>query len=138
MVVCLNGDLLHAEYRRFKIRTVFGANDIAMMNELLRRRLSPKNRARWSDPDLIVIDGGIAQVRVGAKIIREYGLETPLVGIAKGHDRKQDLLVFDHENKSWRQVCEKNKAVLQLARDQAHHFAVSYHRRLRTKQFLGK
>lgn len=138
MVVFENGQPNKAEYRKFKIKTVKGANDLAMMEEVLRRRLKramtqPKS---WPLPELMVIDGGKGQVGRVQDVLDELGLKVPIVGLAKGFDRKQDVLVMDGSNKELKRVVTANKEILQRARDEAHRFAVSYHRKLRGKRSL--
>jgi excinuclease UvrABC nuclease subunit len=65
--------------------------------------------------------------------MQEYGLNIPMIGIAKGFDRKQDRLVFDESNPELRRVAKAFKEVFQKARDEAHRFAGAYHRVLRSK-----
>ena len=82
----------------------------------------------------MVIDGGRQQVNRVRAVLDEFGVQIPIVGIAKGFDRKQDILVFDSTNVKIQQVAERGKELFQLARDEAHRFAVSYHRTLRSKR----
>lgn len=131
MTVCLRGEPAPSEYRKFRIKTVTGANDYAMMQEVLERRFSEKNRAAWGVPDIIVIDGGTGQVHAARKVLLSYGLDIPLVGLAKGFDRKQDVLVFDRADVELKRAVEQHKIILQRCRDEAHRFAVRYHRNVR-------
>lgn len=132
MVVFENGKPAKSEYRKFKIKTVKGSNDVAMMEEVLRRRLGND----WPLPELMVIDGGKGQVWRVQDVLDEMGLKVPIVGLAKGYDRKQDVLVLDESNSALKRVVTANKEILQRARDEAHRFAVSYHRKLRGKRSL--
>ncbi|MEI7741233.1 MAG: excinuclease ABC subunit UvrC [bacterium] len=136
MTVAINGEPAPSEYRKFKIRTVKGADDFASMAEVLSRRFSDKNRAAWGVPDLIVIDGGSGQVHAARKVLLSYGLDIPLVGLAKGFDRKQDVLVFDRNNPELKKSAERFKLILQKVRDEAHRFAVAYHRNLRGRMMF--
>lgn len=146
MVVFENGKPAKNEYRRFKIKTVKGANDVAMMEEVMRRRLArAKNQPNaWPLPQLLVIDGGLPQVNRVQHVLDELGIVVPIVGLAKGFDRKQDRLVFSSRVRHpvtdpWselKRVVETNKEILQRARDEAHRFAVSYHRKLRGKRSI--
>ncbi|KKW30058.1 MAG: UvrABC system protein C [Candidatus Uhrbacteria bacterium GW2011_GWD2_52_7] len=99
------------------------------MEEVIRRRL----RNAWPLPDIMVIDGGEGQVNRVQQVLNELGVKIPIIGIAKGFDRKQDRLVYDVANADLRRVAEGWKEVLQKARDEAHRFAGSYHRLLRSK-----
>jgi excinuclease UvrABC nuclease subunit len=133
MVVFEDGRPRKDQYRKFKIKTVVGANDVGMLEEVLRRRLS---RARlhpyaWSLPVLMVIDGGEGQVRGAQRVLSEAGLKIPVIGIAKGPDRKQDRLVYDRTDKKLLAIAERGKLLFQRVRDEAHRFAVRYHRTLR-------
>lgn len=137
MVVFEHGKPAKDKYRKFKIKTVTGANDYAMLEEMLRRRLaraisSPK---AWPLPEVMVIDGGEGQVGRVRKVMDEMGLSFPLIGIAKGFDRKQDRLVFDKNDVELVRLSTAGKELFQKARDEAHRFAVSYHRILRAERF---
>ncbi len=134
MVVFEDGKPNKNEYRKFKIKTVVGANDFAMMEEVLRRRLMHTN---WPLPELMVIDGGKGQVGRVQDVLDEMKLKVPIVGLAKGYDRKQDVLVLDESNKELKRAATANKEILQRVRDESHRFAVSYHRKLRGKHSLG-
>lgn len=133
MVVFENGKPAKDQYRKFKIKTVRGADDVGMLEEVLRRRLT---RARlyphaWPLPVLMVIDGGEGQVHRAQDVLSEMGLSIPLIGIAKGFDRKQDRLVYDRTNLRLLAVAERGKEIFQRARDEAHRFAIDYHRKVR-------
>lgn len=125
MVVFRYGRPDKDEYRKFKINRVKGANDPAMMREILRRRFGGGHG--WKAPDVIVMDGGIAQVNAAKTVMREFDLDIPLVGIAKGPDRKGEKLFFSGPESFLFPDVELIKKV----RDEAHRFAVSYHRKLR-------
>jgi excinuclease ABC subunit C len=140
MVVFKDGRAKKSDYRRFRIRTVEGPNDTAMLEEVLRRRFARAEagnekggtvRTAWSIPDLILIDGGKGQLNVAKRVLSEYGLNIPLVGIAKGFDRKQDELVYDKKDIELARLVQAFKPLLQQVRDEAHRFAVAYHRTLR-------
>ncbi|MBI2485249.1 GIY-YIG nuclease family protein [Candidatus Uhrbacteria bacterium] len=142
MVVFEHGKPAKDKYRRFKIRTVKGANDVAMMEEVLRRRLARARRQphAWPLPEVLVIDGGEGQVRTVVEEVGKIGKggKVPkVIGIAKGFDRKQDRLVFDHHDAELARVATRGKELFQRARDEAHRFAVAYHRKLRTRFSLG-
>lgn len=136
MVVFEEGQPAKAKYRKFKIKTVVGPNDVAMMEEIMRRRLKRAQRypAAWPLPELMVIDGGKPQVNRVQQVLDEYHVNIPIVGLAKGPDRKQDVLIFDRENRELAAVVHRGKNLFQRARDEAHRFAVKYHRQLRSKR----
>lgn len=108
-------------YRKFKIRTVTGINDTEMMKEILRRRFGNP----WAHPDLILIDGGRGQVNAATSALREHNLVIPIIGIAKGPKRKKNKFIG---------VIPKgvSEQTLIRIRDEAHRFAIFYHRTLRS------
>lgn len=139
MVVFEGGKPNKNEYRKFRIKGFEGANDVGAMEEVLRRRLARlpgagQEKETWPLPDLLIIDGGEGQVNRAEQVLREMKLDIPVVGIAKGFDRKQDRLVFDKSNPELRRVTSAFKEVFQKARDEAHRFAGAYHRNLRGRQ----
>jgi len=127
MVVFINGESEKSEYRKFRIKSVSGANDIAMIKEVLRRRF--KND--WERPDLILIDGGRGQVSAVVEILKELKLDVPVVGLAKGPDRKKDELITS-------QISPRDEIqVFKQVRDEAHRFAKGYYQKLHGKKLLN-
>jgi len=120
MVVFVDGMSEKSEYRKFRIKSVKGSNDIAMMEEVLRRRF----RNDWDLPDLILVDGGRGQVNATVGILREFALKIPVIGLAKGLGRKKDELIT-----SKILPCREIKLFKQV-RDEAHRFAKGYYERL--------
>jgi excinuclease ABC subunit C len=108
------------QYRKFKIRTIEQSNDVGMLREVLRRRFS---RRDWSLPDLVLIDGGKGQVNAAKEVIEGAGFRIPVVGIAKGPERKKNEFV----GKIPEDVAEET---LIRVRNEAHRFAISYYRKL--------
>ncbi len=137
MVVFSAGVAKKSEYRRFRIQTVSGTDDFSMIAEIVKRRLE---RARAGDakflplPDLILIDGGKGQLNAARTVLRALGLERiPAVALAKEHEH-----IFI-EGRAQPIVLPRESPVLQLLqriRDEAHRFALSYHRVLRQREFL--
>lgn len=122
MVVFADGVSEKSEYRKFKIKSISGANDTAMLGEVLTRRLRHKE---WPMPDLIVVDGGEGQVNSAAKALASAGLNSiPLVAIAKGPGRRRDDFRFRGR------VPERNLRLFKQVRDEAHRFAIGYYRKL--------
>lgn len=141
MVVFVDGQPKPSEYRKFRIKLVEGPNDTAMMEEMLRRRFAHVEQSdadEWPRPDLIMVDGGAGQMNVAKKVLDEHGLKIPLIGIAKGFDRKQDQLVYDKSDYELGRLVQAFKPLLQHLRDEAHRFAIGYHKKLRSKTFLKK
>jgi excinuclease ABC subunit C len=125
MVVFTNGMPDKNEYRKFKIRRVKGINDIAMLEETLSRRLSHKE---WPMPDLFFIDGGIAQLHAAMCALHMHK-SIPIIAFAKGQQEvwstklKAPLML--------KNIPEKARWLIIRIKDEAHRFAVSYHRNLR-------
>ena len=140
MVVFEEGQPAKDKYRKFKIKTVKGINDVAMLEEMLRRRLKRNLRYpdAWPLPEIMVIDGGKGQINRVRRVLTDLGLNVPLIGLAKGFDRKQDRLVYDRADREVQRVAHRGKEIFQRARDEAHRFAVKYHRNLRSKASIGK
>lgn len=130
MVVFTDGKPDKKEYRKFKIRTVLQPNDFGMLREVLERRLKRIPPAGgWPLPDLFLIDGGKGQVSAVKSVIRKAGLKTPVVGIAKGPERKRNDIVGKIPDFTDLQTLVK-------VRDEAHRFAITYHKKVREYNFL--
>lgn len=129
MVVFTDGEVDKKEYRKFKIRQTEGPNDYEMMREVLQRRF---RHHEWTFPDLILMDGGQGQVTIALKVLQAYELNIPVVGFAKGPDRKGEKLIFSQPLKGY------NMDLFRGLRDEAHRFAQSYYRQLHGRQFRGK
>lgn len=132
MVVFTDGKADNKEYKKFRIRTVEGPNDFASMEEVLGRRFKMKDVPQ---PDLVIIDGGKGQLSSALKILSSYGLgDTPVFGLAK----KEELL-FREGSSQPIFIPRQDKAlfILRELRDEAHRFAISYHRQLRGKEMTA-
>ena len=134
MVVFENGAPAKAEYRKFKIKTVEGSNDIASMRETLMRRLKHRE---WRKPDLILIDGGLAQVHAVEDVLHHLHVQIPVVGIVKGAQRKRNDIICSRVSVELCDLCVKYVDLLAQVRDEAHRFAITYHRKVRSRKFLG-
>lgn len=138
MVVFTDGHADKNQYRKFKITTVRGANDFQSMQEVLRRRFGKhgaNSTAPWLTPDLVLIDGGRPQLSAAMEVWRELSLTIPILALAKRHEevfRPGELspLVLPHTAPAIH--------LLQRVRDEAHRFAVSYHKLLRRKKLVGR
>jgi len=135
MVVLEEGRPKPAHYRRFRIKTVAGADDYAMIQETLRRRFRRGLTAEgaWAiAPDLVLIDGGKGQLNAALEVRQGLGLESiPIASLAKENEE-----VFMPGHSQPVRIAKDSPAlhILQRARDEAHRFAISYHRRLRHKE----
>jgi len=140
MVVFEEGRPRTGEYRRFRIRTVQGANDFASHQEVLRRRFrhasagkeGDEEARRWAMPDLVIIDGGRGQVSAAAEVLGELGLaDLPLAGLAK---EREELVLPGREEPVVLPVTSQALYLVQRLRDEAHRFAIAYHRSLRDRK----
>lgn len=126
MVVFTNGEKDSSQYRRFKIRGNFTKNnDFAMMQEIIKRRL---NHNEWELPKLIIVDGGKGQISSALKVLKERKFNIPLVGLAK-----REEIIITPDFKEIR--LPRDSKVLHLfmrIRDEAHRFAITYHRKIRS------
>jgi len=142
MVVFVEGLPSKKEYRRFKIRAVQGPDDYAMMQEVLRRRFkramfgTVEAQESWTQlPDLIVVDGGKGQLNAALSVLSEHGLDSvPTIGLAKVREEvytpgKSDPVVLPLDSPGLQ--------LLQRLRDEAHRFAIVYHKGLRRRQSLS-
>jgi excinuclease ABC subunit C len=131
MVVFTNGQPDKNEYRKFRIRTIKKSDDVGMLKEILRRRFSRTSPAGgWPLPALILIDGGKGQVNGAKEVLEEIGLRIPVIGIAKGAKRKKNEFIGEVPKGF-------DKKTLIKVRNEAHRFAVSYHRVLRGRASLN-
>jgi excinuclease ABC subunit C len=136
MVVCDNGKMNRAEYRKFRIKTVEGANDVASMREAVVRRYRRLLGEGKPLPDLIMIDGGKSQLNAAADAMRELDLEAvPMVGVVKPplrHNQVSYLLVKGREHEPiFLDPHSLILRLLQMIRDETHRYALSYHRKRR-------
>ena len=137
MVVFENGLKKGSEYRKFKLKSTEGKpDDFLSMKEVLTRRLSRLGEPKWEKPDLMIIDGGKGQLSSVMQIIEELGInDIDVVSLAKKHEE-----VF-LPKQSDPVILPRNSSALflfQRIRDEAHRFAITYHRKLRTKSMVKK
>ncbi|MEI7884250.1 MAG: excinuclease ABC subunit UvrC [Clostridia bacterium] len=133
MVVFVNGEAKSSEYRRFKIKTVIGVNDFASMEEVLLRRFSSLDQDYATMPDLIIVDGGKGQLSSALKILEKLKLNIDVFGLAK-----QDEILYSQNFSEGITLPRGSEGLflLQRIRDEAHRFAISFHRDVRDK--VGK
>jgi excinuclease ABC subunit C len=149
MVVFADGHPRPAEYRRFRIKTVEGANDFAMLAEVLRRRFkrasaepagataapgeaaAPSGDGWAAMPDLLIVDGGKGQLSAAHDVMRDLAVgHIPLAGLAK---RQEELFLVDEAEPVVLPRTSQALYLVQRVRDEAHRFAITYHRKVRAK-----
>ncbi len=135
MVVWEDGKMKKSDYRKFIIRTVVGNDDFASMREVVTRRYSRLQEEKAPFPGLVLIDGGLGQLHAAAEALEEIGItDQPLASIAK---REEWIYVYGQEEEPI--ILEKFSPILHLIqtiRDEAHRFAVTFHRTRRNAQRL--
>ncbi len=125
MVVFDEAGPIKGQYRRFKIKTVAGQSDVDCLAEVLDRRLK---HSEWTMPGIFMIDGGLPQVNKAKTVLRNAGVNTPIVGIAKGKERKRNDFFVVAESDDIRKWIKENKDLLIKVRDEAHRFAITFNR----------
>lgn len=130
MVVLTNGEIDKTSYRKFKIKIDGKPNDFAMHQEMMRRRL---NHPEWGWPELIIIDGGRGQVRAVSEELENRKMKIPIWGIAK----RREWLYPPVGDEIRLKKNSLGLRLIQKIRDESHRFAITYHRSLRAKAFLG-
>ncbi len=137
MVTFINGVKKKSEYRKFKVKSTEGKpDDFLSMKEVLTRRLTRLGEEKWEKPDLIIIDGGKGQLSSVMEIIKELGVkDIDVVSLAK---RNEEVFL---PGKSKPVILPRNSSALflfQRIRDEAHRFAITYHRQLRAKSMKNQ
>ncbi|HXV18442.1 MAG TPA: excinuclease ABC subunit UvrC [Candidatus Omnitrophota bacterium] len=134
MVVFIDARPARSEYRRFRIQTVKGIDDYEMMREVVRRRYARLLEEKAPLPDLVLIDGGKGHLGAAKGVLDELGLDRlPILSIAKQHEHLYSPA------KPGPTVLPQSSPILQLfqhIRDEAHRFAITYHRRLHKKEAM--
>ncbi|MGE5327895.1 MAG: excinuclease ABC subunit UvrC [Deltaproteobacteria bacterium] len=146
MVVLENGRMDKSQYKRFKIKTVKGQDDTACINEVvsrrLRRALNPnrnemENKGFLKLPDVILIDGGINQLRAAIRAVKELGLDICCAGMVKDRKHKTRGIVTEAGEEI---ELKKNAQVMKLIseiQEEVHRFTVDYHRKLRARETIS-
>jgi len=124
MTVFENGEIKKSDYRKFKLRDVSGGNDIRGLQEILKRRLAHYD---WPLPDLIVVDGGKAQLNGAEKILQDSKIKIPVVSVLKNEHHKPKQILGN------RILALKYESAILLANSEAHRFAIGFHRNLLRK-----
>jgi excinuclease ABC subunit C len=137
MVVFHGGLPLKSDYRKFKIRTLEAKpNDVAAIYEVVKRRYAGSLAKKLPQPDLVLVDGGLAQVNSGARALAEAGYpRLPIIGLAK-----REELIFEPGRSRPISLAKRSAALqlLQRVRDEAHRFVITFHRSRRAKSLFGQ
>ena len=137
MVVYEKGKPKRSDYRKFKIKWVQGPNDYASMEEVLTRRFTHESKGEFDSfsrlPDLILMDGGRGQVNIALKVLGELGIDIPVCGMVKDDNHRTRGVYFNNVEIPIDTSGEGFHLVTRI-QDEAHRFAIEYHRSLRSKE----
>jgi excinuclease ABC subunit C len=163
MVVFANGEPDKNQYRKFKIKVSSELGDTGMLKEVMERRLKHATRNTqhvandieqssnqtikqsvnsWANPDLIIIDGGKGQLNVVTKILKKNNLDVPVLAVSKGEGLRSalapDKIFFPGEKKPLElPLASPALHIIKRVRDEAHRFAIKYHKDLRRRKMFG-
>ncbi len=129
MTVVENGVSVKSEYKKFIVRTQKDANDTGALEEILSRRF---RHTEWGVPNLIVVDGGTAQLNTARRVLKRYQFDVPIVSVVKDDSHKAREVLGDES------MAKKYKRAIILANSEAHRFSITFHKLRRGKAFLGK
>ena len=137
MVVYEKGRPKRSDYRKFKIKWVQGPNDYASMEEVLTRRFTHESNGEFDSfarlPDLILMDGGRGQVNIALKVLDKLGISIPVCGMVKDDHHRTRGLYYDNAEIPVDTSSEGFRLITRI-QDEAHRFAIEYHRSLRSKE----
>lgn len=137
MVVYEKGRPKRSDYRKFKIKWVQGPNDYASMEEVLTRRFTHESNGEFDSfarmPDLLLMDGGRGQVNIALQVLQRLGLSIPVCGMVKDDHHRTRGLYFNNEEIPIDTGSEGFRLITRI-QDEAHRFAIEYHRSLRSKE----
>ena len=134
LVCFVDGQPYKKDYRHFRIQGLEGPNDYAMMNQVVTRRFSRLVEEDKPLPDLLLVDGGKGQLSSALKALHNLGIgDQPVIGLAK---RLEEVFLPGHSEPQNIPKMSSSLRLLQGLRDESHRFAVTYHRKLRSKRTL--
>lgn len=125
MVVFNNAGPVKSQYRKFTIKTLSGQSDVDALAEVLTRRLK---HSEWPEPDVLLVDGGRPQVNRAKKVFNDFRITIPLVGIAKGPERKRNDIILGSKDERFVRWVASHQPLLIRVRDEAHRFAITFNR----------
>ncbi|HEV8677216.1 MAG TPA: UvrB/UvrC motif-containing protein, partial [Candidatus Paceibacterota bacterium] len=128
MVVVENGQAQKSDYRKFRIRTATPGDDPGSLREILSRRLG---HDEWPMPRIIAVDGSTAQINAAERVLKEYGMQIPVIGVVKDEKHRPRDIRGD------RAIIKGRERDILLANAEAHRFAIGYHRADRSKRMLS-
>lgn len=131
MVVVSNGIPEKSEYKKFNIEGIKKANDPAALKQVLERRFS---HSEWTYPDLLVVDGNKIQINVAKKVLKDFNLNIPVVSIVKDEKHKPREIIFEEDMDQ--KIKKSLEKVALIANNEAHRFAIGFHKQKRSKIFL--
>jgi excinuclease ABC subunit C len=138
MVYFKDGKPIKQNYRKYKVKTVKTANDIATMQEVIKRRFQMLKKENMNFPDLIIVDGAKAQVNASLKVLQELKIKIPVLGLVKNYKHKTDALYFDDKEIK---ISKRSDVffLLEKIQEEVHRFAISYFRKTqRTNMLVSK
>lgn len=127
MTVVENGEVKKSDYRKFILKKSARGDDVGSLEEILSRRLA---HTEWPDPDLIVVDGSVAQRNRALKVLKEAGKNIPVVGVVKNETHKPQSLLGDEK------IIKENQRQILLVNNEAHRFAITFYRQKQRKNSL--
>ncbi len=135
MVCFIDGKPRKSEYKRYNIKTVVGPDDFASMREVLKRRYLKVQKEKLQAPDLILVDGGKGQLSAAVEILKEIGFyeDCEVAGLAK---RLEEVFLPGKTDAVMIPKTSPSLKLLQMARDEAHRFAITFHRKKRSERTL--
>jgi excinuclease ABC subunit C len=133
MVTFVSGKPKKSDYRKFRLRSFEGSDDYAAMHEALTRRYGGSLSEKLPLPDLLIVDGGKGQANVALKALQELGIRIPVAGLAK---RLEEVWLPNERDPHNLPKTSPALKLLQQMRDEAHRFAITYHRKLRTERTI--
>lgn len=134
LVVFTQGLPDKSQYRKFKIKTVKGANDPAMMAEVLERRFKRaklREKEKWPLPDLVIVDGGKGQLSVATAVLKRLKIKMPILALAK---REEEIYLPEQQDSLKLPITSRSLRLLQQIRDEAHRFAIGFYRKRHQKE----
>ena len=137
MIVLEGEESKRSEYRKFRIKNIQGVDDIGMMREVLNRRFHNS----WPKPDLLLLDGGLGHLHMAERLLRRLNLNIVLVAVAKGPERKKLEINYNANlqiNTDPRIAnIINNRNLIKQIMDEAHRFAITYHKKVRRREFIS-
>lgn len=129
MTVVQNSRVQTSEYRQFKLRTKHNGNDLTALEEILRRRFA---HPEWPFPELVIVDGGEVHIQLASRVLEELAIGIPVLSVVKDERHRPRAVL------GVTALGERFKKEILLANNEAHRFAITFHRKRRGKSFLGK